>query len=258
MSTAKNYYNREAKNYSNKWFDLEKNRYKSLSLLKRNQVLSEFYEFIEKRTGDIVMEVGCGTGLVLNLIAGDFNRIVGVDISYHMLSEGKKNVLKKGTNEIFLVNGDGIDIPFKNNSFDNIFCIEVIRYVKKRTNFLKSVCRTLRPGGKFIFTAANLSSFTFFPLKRLTLQKLHFLQNKEMVHYFTTSKMIRHQLEQNGFNNVTIKHVGFYNNFLLYLFTGKDKEYSLRRYEIFERRIRNVPFLKYLCETLIISCEKAV
>ncbi|MDO8750289.1 MAG: class I SAM-dependent methyltransferase [Dehalococcoidia bacterium] len=117
--------------------------------------------FIEKRRVDAikrnldalptdrVLEVGCGAG---NIIEGIDARIVGVDLSSHLLSKAKKR-LPSGTVE--LVRADGEAVPFQDHSFDRVICSEVLEHVLHPENVIAEIARLLKPGGTAVITIPN-------------------------------------------------------------------------------------------------------
>ena len=64
-------------------------------------------ELIEPRPGETLLEVGCGTGETLRVLADLGARATGVDRSAGMLA-----VARRKLGRVALVHADGIDLPF--------------------------------------------------------------------------------------------------------------------------------------------------
>ena len=47
---------------------------------------------------------------------------------------------------------DGLNIPYKDNTFDNVLCIEVLEHSVEPKTLLSETARVLRPGGQLILT----------------------------------------------------------------------------------------------------------
>ena len=82
--------------------------------------------------GDLVLDVCTGTALVATQIAGDVEcRVVGLDLSRRMLSEGRGRVLDAGLGaSVRLVRGRAEDLPFPDGSFDAVVFTFLLRYVE--------------------------------------------------------------------------------------------------------------------------------
>jgi ubiquinone/menaquinone biosynthesis C-methylase UbiE len=53
------------------------------------------------------------------------------------------------------VNGIGEELPFKDDSFDQVFCLEILEHVQDHIKVLKEVRRVLHPGGSSYVTVIN-------------------------------------------------------------------------------------------------------
>lgn len=90
--------------------------------------------------GRDVLEVGCGTGLILRGLAEEARKTVGVDISGGMLSQARARGLD-------VIQGSATELPFKDASFDAVVSFKVLAHVEDIQTALSEVGRVLRPGG---------------------------------------------------------------------------------------------------------------
>lgn len=114
--------------------------------------LLEFKKYIS--SGDKVLDLGCGNGRLLDMLAGLEFDYLGVDMSANLLEIAKE----KHRNNKFL-KMDGKTIPAPDNYFDVVFCLAVLHHIPSfasRQEFLKEICRVLKPGGKLVLTVWNL------------------------------------------------------------------------------------------------------
>ncbi len=82
-------------------------------------------EVLSVKEGDIVLEIGIGTGeSVLNLaqLVGKYGKVYGVDISDKMIDITRKKLVEKDLlNRVELICTDAVNLSFISNFFDKIF-----------------------------------------------------------------------------------------------------------------------------------------
>ncbi|MCL1631832.1 demethylmenaquinone methyltransferase [Sporolactobacillus sp. CPB3-1] len=108
---------------------------------------------VAARKGEQVIDVCCGTGdwsLSLAAAVGPGGKVVGLDFSDNMLkiAEMKKKV--RQYDNIKLVNGDAMAIPYEDASFDRATIGFGLRNVPDYLTVLKEIYRVLRPGGVLV------------------------------------------------------------------------------------------------------------
>lgn len=96
---------------------------------------------------DKLLDVGCGTGEILNRIANSKQKYYGLDLSEKMLDVAR---LKNNSKNITYINGDSDKIPFKNNFFDIVICVESFHHYPNPDNVAKEFNRILKKGGSLI------------------------------------------------------------------------------------------------------------
>lgn len=97
---------------------------------------------------DNVLDVGCGTGPVIELLAKKYpeKHFVGLDITPAMIKVAQSKGL---SNADFLV-GDAENLPFGDESFDAVLCSNSFHHYPNPGAFLHEAHRVLRDGGKLI------------------------------------------------------------------------------------------------------------
>ena len=113
-----NKYNSSAHFYDRRYKQIQSGKYK---LILNNQYLN----------GKMILDVGCGTGLLFEYISNlkkDENRVkykyVAIDISWNMLLEFKSKIINyKPKNNLELILGDIENLPFRENVFHTIFSL---------------------------------------------------------------------------------------------------------------------------------------
>ena len=90
-----------------------------------------------------VLEVGCGTGLILSRIAGFASKAKGIDLSPGML-EGARN---RGLD---VVEGSATELPFDDRTFDVTCSFKVLAHIPDVERALSEMARVTRSGGHVI------------------------------------------------------------------------------------------------------------
>ncbi|MBK8258906.1 MAG: methyltransferase domain-containing protein [Polyangiaceae bacterium] len=110
-------------------------------------------------TGGDVLEVGCGTGLLLARAAEFAKTAVGVDLSPGMLERARA----RGLN---VVEASATALPFPDNQFDVAYSFKVLAHVRDIDKALAEMARVVKPGGFFLAELYNPHSLRGL-LKRL-------------------------------------------------------------------------------------------
>ncbi len=102
-------------------------------------------------SGRDVLEVGCGTGLLLERIAKFSARAVGVDLSPGMLERARRRGLE-------VVEGSATALPFGDASFDAVCSFKVLAHVREIDVAMREMLRVTRPGGVVVAEFYNRRS----------------------------------------------------------------------------------------------------
>ncbi len=114
------------------------------------------------RSGDRVLEVGVGTGLLAELGAPLAETYVGVDYSGAMLEKAARRVAETRLDNVRLCWGDAVNLTFADDSFDAVVSSFTLAHVgpKERPQALSEMFRVLRPGGRL---GLNQAAGELFP-----------------------------------------------------------------------------------------------
>lgn len=130
------------------WLDRE--------MKERKEYVLSFVDLYAKGSSIKVLDIGCGSGGILEDLFKKNYIAYGLDISWKMILEAeqmsKKYVPKKTT----CLNGDGEKLPFKENSFDAVLGIGVLQYLEGDNVFIRESYRVVKRGGIIILTAPNI------------------------------------------------------------------------------------------------------
>lgn len=96
------------------------------------------------------LDIGTGTGRILEVIAPRARRAVGVDLSREMLAVARANLQKADLRNCQVRHGDMYQLPFSNDSFDAITIHQVLHYAEEPAEVIAEAARALRPGGGLV------------------------------------------------------------------------------------------------------------
>lgn len=105
-------------------------------------------------TGRTALEVGCGTGLVMQRVAGFAAHVTGIDVSPGMLARARERGLD-------VCEGSATALPFPDAAFDVVYSFKVLAHVEPVEPALAEMARVTRPGGHLVFDAYNRDSLRF-------------------------------------------------------------------------------------------------
>lgn len=104
---------------------------------------------IAPRTGERILDVATGTGMVAMALARSGAAVVGLDQSEQMLDAARARAAGGGPGAaIELVHGEAERLPFEDGSFDALTFTYLLRYVDDPAATLRELARVVRPGGR--------------------------------------------------------------------------------------------------------------
>jgi ArsR family transcriptional regulator len=103
--------------------------------------------------GDL-LDIGCGQGRLLKLLASRAHRVVGVDTDPAARRLARAEVLLAGLPNCTLRQGDMFDLPFADGEFDTIILDDVLSGASGPERALSEARRLLKPGGRILLLAS--------------------------------------------------------------------------------------------------------
>lgn len=98
-----------------------------------------------------VLDAGCGNGKFIHEFDALGAQSYGFDISTKLVKEAQKNF---GTTRV--VRGSLTNIPFRDNYFDILICVEVLEHIPDTTKAIAEMCRVLKKSGIAIIIDKNI------------------------------------------------------------------------------------------------------
>ena len=103
--------------------------------------------------GDL-LDIGCGQGRLLKLLASRAHRVVGVDTDPAARRLARAEVLLAGLPNCTLRQGDMLALPFEDGEFDTIILDDVLAADEAPEKALLEAQRVLRRGGRLLLLAS--------------------------------------------------------------------------------------------------------
>ena len=112
-----------------------------------------------------LLDIGCGRGQILKLLASRATRAVGVDIDAKTRQLARAELMLAGIPNCSLRKGDMYRLPFDDAEFDTIVLDDVLADATHPVRVLREARRLLKPGGR-LFALLGVSSHTTEILKK--------------------------------------------------------------------------------------------
>ena len=187
---TKEHFNAQAKEYDiNKKFKYPRLHYKKL--------LDEIYK---QKPLNNFLDVGCGTGILLEYISNNNIFCYGIDLSENMINQARERL----NNKTNLIVGDVEKMPYEDNLFDCICCSSSFHHYPNPLKSLNEINRVLKNGGRFILCDNNI----IFPLRQIVNIIIPYL-NKGDVHIYGKNE-IKKLFNNAGFIKIEYKIIPHY------------------------------------------------
>lgn len=120
-----------------------------------NPTRFEFFDrFVKDWRGLHVLDVGCGGGFTCEFVAKRGARVSGVDLSPVSIETAAEHARANGLEIAYQVSS-AENLPFKQEQFDVVVCVDVLEHVSDLRRTLAEIQRVLKPGGIFLFDTIN-------------------------------------------------------------------------------------------------------
>lgn len=125
------------------------------------QAAAHALELLRLSLGQKVMEVGCGNGVFLPLLArevGVAGEVVGVDLSEALVAEATRRIqASEVPGRVVAEVGDVTSLRYADASFDAVHCERVLMHLDDPNRALSEMARIVKPGGRVVATEPDWS-----------------------------------------------------------------------------------------------------
>lgn len=145
---------------------------------------------------EIILDIGGGTGYLASKVAPLASKVVVVDISANMLKRAVKYP------EVETCKSNAENIPFKDEHFDKIICVDALHHIKKIEECASEMHRLIKPGGRVVIMEFHIKSFTsrlIWLFEKMFVDNSRFVKPDELIDI----------MSKNGFEGTTTKISSF-------------------------------------------------
>jgi ArsR family transcriptional regulator len=99
---------------------------------------------------DALLDIGTGTGRIIELLNGRFARAVGIDQSHDMLAIARTHLDRAKISGVQVRHGDIYALNLPRDSYDLVTIHQVLHYLDDPNRAIREAVRVLRPGGRLM------------------------------------------------------------------------------------------------------------
>jgi ubiquinone/menaquinone biosynthesis C-methylase UbiE len=118
------------------------------------EVSRRTFELMDLHPGQSVLDVGCGTGVMLPALAqavGGGGLVTGLDHAAAFLARAHQRLRDAGLDEqVRLVQGDAMALPFADGTFDVTHAERVLMHLSDPDAAIREMARVTKPGGRVV------------------------------------------------------------------------------------------------------------
>jgi 2-polyprenyl-6-hydroxyphenyl methylase/3-demethylubiquinone-9 3-methyltransferase len=146
------------------------------------------------------LDIGCGGGLLAEEFARLGFAVIGVDPSEESLAMARTHAASQGL-AIGYQGAMGEALPFADESFDIVYCCDVLEHVNALGQVIAETARVLRPGGAFLYDTINRTPQSWLIVIKLLQEWRWTALMPPRLHdwnMFIRPDELRRELEQHG------------------------------------------------------------
>jgi 2-polyprenyl-6-hydroxyphenyl methylase/3-demethylubiquinone-9 3-methyltransferase len=148
--------------YGDRWYTDDRD---PVALLREEgNFTSEWISNLHKNQKLKILDMGCGGGFLSNKLAIDGHQVTGVDLSQSSLDVASRYDI---TNSAKYVYGTVTDLPFADESFDIVCCMDLLEHVSCPENVIREASRVLRKNGRFYFLTFSRNWISYLVIIKL-------------------------------------------------------------------------------------------
>jgi len=105
---------------------------------------------VGERPFQTMLDLGTGTGRLLEIFSPLYRRGIGIDMSREMLAVARANLDKAGVSNAQVRQGDIFSPPVERDAFDLVTIHQVLHYLDDPARAVREAAKLLRPSGRLV------------------------------------------------------------------------------------------------------------
>ncbi|MBI4287982.1 MAG: class I SAM-dependent methyltransferase [Chloroflexi bacterium] len=170
--------------------------YDKLEWVRKDDFLDFFKRSCNVRDCHSVLDMGCGTGIVTEILAGHVKLFIGIDDSIAMLHEATAKSSPNGKRAHYLLQ-DAQVMAFPDDVFDLVTARMSCHHINDVQQSVREAYRVLRPGGRLLVCEGVP------PDERVRERYKQIFALKEKRHTFLEADLVDH-LSRAGYKNIAV------------------------------------------------------
>ena len=110
------------------------------------------FDLLRPRSGEIILDAGCGTGVFTFDILSFGTRVIGIDLSLPMLSRATQKTKRYHFQPIL---ADISSLPFPENTFDKVVSVTALEFIEDGKGAMAELFRVTKKGGRIVVATLN-------------------------------------------------------------------------------------------------------
>lgn len=144
--------------------------------------------------GALILDLGAGRGRLLFDLAELGYRAIGLENNPALVTRGNNIILEKGLDkQLRFMQGDALDIPLSDQSFDGISDIGLLQHIlpSDYRTYVSETARVLKQGGFFFLIVLSKNSPNFLSWKPQKSETADFEKEGVHYHFFTDEEITK-------------------------------------------------------------------
>jgi ubiquinone/menaquinone biosynthesis C-methylase UbiE len=149
-----------------------------------------------------LLDIGTGSGRILELLGATVSRGTGIDMSREMLAIARAKLAAAGLDNCRLRHGNMYDLPLEDDSFDAATVHLVLHYADRPHAVIAEIARVLRPGGRIV-----IADFAPHDLEELRSKHAHRrlgFDDHEVQNWFEAAGLVPERIRRLPGNPLTV------------------------------------------------------
>lgn len=124
------------------------------------------YDLLSIRSGDRILDVGCGAGVDLRALAeqtGPQGAVIGVDSNPSLVSAARDAIVSSGLRNTWVFEGDAERLTFADGEFDRVRTDRALQHMEHPGEALAQMHRILQPGGTLVAVEPDWAAMVVSP-----------------------------------------------------------------------------------------------